>query len=152
MTTCVTCRALAGEVVLTSGPRLELDEHWRVEHAHPVGVVGWLVLVLRRHARALHELTGDEAAALGRWLAVLPRALHHATGSELEYVMQFAEGEGFHHVHVHLVARAPAWNPAWKGPGVFGALGVDDPVPVDEVRRVVEAVGAYLGVTPTPLP
>src|SRR5438045_2160091 len=95
---CITCDALAGEVVLTNGPRLELDEHWRVEHCHPVAFTGWLVLVLRRHARSLHELTDAEAASLGRWVAELPKALHSATGSEVEYVMQFAEGEGFHHV------------------------------------------------------
>jgi diadenosine tetraphosphate (Ap4A) HIT family hydrolase len=148
---CVTCRSLAGEVVLTNGPRLELDDHWRVEHAHPVAVAGWLVLVLRRHARALHDLTEDEATALGRWLAVLPKALHHATGSEVEYVMQFAEGEGFHHVHVHLIARTARWNPDWKGPGVFGALDVDEPVSAERTTRVVHAVGAFLGITPVPV-
>lgn len=150
--TCMTCQALAGEVALTNGPRLELDQHWRVEHAHPVAVPGWLVLVLRRHARALHELTDDESSAFGRWLAVLPKALHHATGSEVEYVMQFAEGDGFHHVHVHLVARTPDWNPDWKGPGVFGALGGDESLSAERVAAVVHAVGEFLGIEPTPLP
>lgn len=148
---CVTCRALAGEVVLTNGPRLELDDHWRVEHCHPVAVPGWLVLVLRRHARSLHELTEDESSALGRWLAVLPKALHHATGCEIEYVMQLAEGQGFHHVHFHVVARGAMWNPEWTGPAVFGALGVSDPVSAEDVTQIVNAVGTYLGITPTPI-
>jgi diadenosine tetraphosphate (Ap4A) HIT family hydrolase len=149
---CLTCRALAGEIVLTNGPRLELDSHWRVEHAHPVAIPGWLVLVLRRHARALHELTDDESTALGRWLGVLPKALHHATGSDVEYVMQFAEGDGFHHVHVHVVARGATWKPEWTGPGVFGALGVgvDELVSAERVTQIMAAVGAFLGVTPTP--
>jgi diadenosine tetraphosphate (Ap4A) HIT family hydrolase len=148
---CMTCRSLAGEVVLTNGPRLELDDHWRVEHCHPVAVPGWLVLVLRRHARSLHELTNEESMALGRWLGVLPKALHHATGSELEYVMQFAEGDGFHHVHFHVVARGPEWNPDWKGPGVFGAFGVDEPVGAVHVTDVMNAVGAFIRVEPTPI-
>jgi diadenosine tetraphosphate (Ap4A) HIT family hydrolase len=109
------------------------------------------VLVLRRHARALHELSVEESAALGRWLAVIPKALHHATGSEVEYVMQFAEGEGFHHVHFHIVARAADWNPEWTGPGVFGAFGVDEPVGPESVTRVMNAVGGVLGVTPAPI-
>ena len=121
---CGSCRALAGEIILTNGPRLELDEHWRVEHGHPVAVSGWLVLVLRRHARALHELTTAEADALGHWLPRLATALHAVTGCELEYVMQFAEGDGFHHVHFHVVARAPDWPADLRGRRVFAALGV----------------------------
>ena len=144
---CVTCKALAGEVVLTNGPRLDLDEHWRLEDCHPVAFVGWLVLVLRRHARALHELTDIEAGALGRWLGVLPGALHDATGSELEYVMQFAEGDGFHHVHFHVIARDPLWPPNWKGPDVWNAYGVDDPVGSGPVTELMLAMGQSLNVS-----
>lgn len=132
---CTTCRAVSNEVVLTNGPRIELDDHWRLEHCHPVAVPGWLVLVLRRHARSLHELSDAESASLGRWIAVLPKALHAVTGCELEYVMQFAEGEGFHHVHFHLVARAAEWRSEWKGPLVFSALGSDDQSPPMRSRR-----------------
>ena len=115
-----------------------------VEHCYPVAVSGWLVLVLRRHARALHELTDDEAASLGHWLPLLARALHAATGCELEYVMQFAEGEGFHHVHFHLIARSPEWPDQFKGPDVFTAFGVADPISSSESTRVIQAVSAQL--------
>jgi diadenosine tetraphosphate (Ap4A) HIT family hydrolase len=142
----MSCRALNGEVVLTNGPRLDLDEHWRVEHCYPVAIVGWLVMVLRRHARALHELTDDEAASLGRWLPRLVRAMHHATGSEVEYVMQFAEGDGFQHVHFHLVARTSDWNPVWRGPHVWGAFGTAHPVDPLQVSALINAVGAELDV------
>jgi diadenosine tetraphosphate (Ap4A) HIT family hydrolase len=146
---CQSCQAGAGAIVLTDAPRLDLDEYWYVEHCHPVAVAGWLVLVLRRHARALHELTDDEAVALGRWLPALTRALHTATGCELEYVMQFAEGEGFQHVHVHLVARAHDWPAEFKGPRVFSAWNVADAVSSEETMRVIRAVGAHLGIEPT---
>ena len=149
--TCGSCASLAGRRVLTNAPRLVLDDHWIVEHAHPVAVPGWLVLVLRRHARALHDLTDAEAAGLGRWLPALARALHAATGCELEYVAQFAEGAGFHHVHVHLVARAPEWPDDLRGPRVFAALSTSDPVGAAEATRIVEAVGAGLGVRPEPV-
>jgi diadenosine tetraphosphate (Ap4A) HIT family hydrolase len=148
---CGTCEAVAGDILLTNAPRLELDEHWRVEHCYPVGSEGWLVLVLRRHARALHDLTADEGAALGHWLPRLVKALHQATGCELEYVMQFAEAEGHHHVHFHLVARHHAWPDEWRGPRVFAAMQADDPIDAGQATRVIEAVGAELGVRPAPL-
>jgi histidine triad (HIT) family protein len=142
---CATCRSIAGELSLTNAPRLDLDDHWLVEHAHPVAVPGWLVLVLRRHARALHDLTDDEAAGLGRWLPALTRALHAATGCDAEYVMQFAEAEDHRHVHVHLVARAPSWPADLRGPRVFAALEPGEPVGADEATRVIEAVAAHIG-------
>jgi diadenosine tetraphosphate (Ap4A) HIT family hydrolase len=149
---CESCRSLAGEVVLTNGPRLLLDDHWVVEHVQPVSIAGWLVLVLRRHARALHELTAEEGQSLGRWLPALTAALHQATGCELEYVMQFAEGEGFHHVHLHLIARTPVWPAHLTGPAVFAAMETGEPISGEEATRVIEAVGAAVGVAPTALP
>jgi diadenosine tetraphosphate (Ap4A) HIT family hydrolase len=142
---CQTCRAVAGEISLTEGPRIDLDEHWMVEHCHPVAVVGWLVLVLKRHARALHELSDGEAAALGRWLPALARAMHRATECEVEYVVQFAEGVGFHHVHFHLMARTTAWPDAYRGPRVFDAFGTHTPVSAEDVAVFVTAVAAALG-------
>ncbi|MDO8390555.1 MAG: HIT family protein [Actinomycetota bacterium] len=148
---CVTCRALAGEVVLTNAPRLDLDDHWRVEHVHPVAIPGWLVLVLRRHARAVHELTDDEALALGTWLPKLCSALHTATGCASEYVAQFAEGDGFQHVHFHLVARMPDWPTDLRGLAVFNALRDGEPIDAATATAVIDAVGAHIGVTPTPV-
>lgn len=142
---------MAGEITLTNGPRLVLDEHWLVEHVQPCGFAGWLVLVLRRHARALHDLEADEAASLGRWLPRLTSALHEVTGSELEYVMQFAEGDGFHHVHFHLIARMPEWPDAWRGPDVFDAMKSDEPISAAEATALVTAVGGVIGVEPIPL-
>lgn len=148
--TCQTCRALADEIVLTDAPRVDLDEHWRVEHCYPVAVTGWLVLVLRRHARALHDLTDDEAASLGHWLPAVARALHAATDSEVEYVMQFAESAGFQHVHFHLVARPPDWPDDLQGPGVWAAFGVPNPVSSSKTTRVMEALALHLGLSPQP--
>lgn len=116
-----------------------------------MAVAGWLVLVLRRHARAIHELTDDEASALGKWLPLMTRALHATTGCELEYVMQFAEGKGFQHVHFHIVARGSDWPADLKGPGVFGAFGVPDPIAADLATRIIEGVSRYIGIPTTPL-
>ena len=143
---CRTCQAIAGEISLTLGPRIDLDEHWMVEHCHPVSMPAWLVLVLKRHARALHDLTDDEGASLGHWLPRIVRALHGATGCEIEYVIQLAEGEGFHHVHFHLMARAHGWPADLRGPKVFGAFGAVPHVSAEEQTSIVEAVRAALAL------
>jgi diadenosine tetraphosphate (Ap4A) HIT family hydrolase len=148
---CRSCQSLAGELVLTTAPRLDLDEYWRVEHCHPVAVAGWLGLVLRRHARALHDLTDDEATALGKWLPMLTRALHDTTGCEHEYVMQFAEGDGFQHVHFHIIARSPEWPADLKGPGVFAAFGVAYAIAPEAARQIIVGVARYIGVPTTPI-
>jgi diadenosine tetraphosphate (Ap4A) HIT family hydrolase len=88
---------------------------------------------------------------LGKWLPILTRALHDATGSELEYVMQFAEGPGFHHVHFHVVARSPEWPADLKGRGVFGAFGVSDPIAPEVATEINECVSRLIGIPTTPL-
>ena len=50
---------------MSPGPVIQERDHWLVEHAYPSSLLGWLVIVLRRHAEALHELTEDEARELG---------------------------------------------------------------------------------------
>jgi len=42
-------------------------------------------------------------------------------------------------------------HPDRKGPGVFGALDVDDPVSTERTTQVVHAVGAFLGIAPVPV-
>jgi diadenosine tetraphosphate (Ap4A) HIT family hydrolase len=114
------------------GAQLHLDEHWRLVHARPTSVTGWLVLVLRRHVEALHELTDDEAAGLGRWLVPVCRALHRVTGCEVEYVAQLADSRADPHVHVHLIARGPGWPRCRTGAAVLGDLGSPGSRPVSE--------------------
>jgi diadenosine tetraphosphate (Ap4A) HIT family hydrolase len=106
--------------------------------------------VLRRHARAIHDVTDPESAALGHWLPTIARALHQVTGSELEYVMQFAEGDGFHHVHFHVIARAADWPDDFRGPRVFAAMRTPDPIASDRATEVVLALAEWLGLQPPP--
>ena len=65
--------------------------------------------------------------------------------------MQFAEGDGFEHVHFHLIARSHDWPAQYKGPRVFAAWSVTNPVSADEATRVIRAVGSHLGVEPAAL-
>ncbi|MCI0395647.1 MAG: HIT family protein [Chloroflexi bacterium] len=143
---CLTCQAQQGFVLLTNAPRILETSHWRVEHAHPTSVRGWLVVALVRHAAALHELTAEEFASLGQLLPILCQALHEIVGSEKEYVMQFAEAAGHSHVHFHVIARLPEWPAELKGAHVFNGLGpkVDDPLLSDVLTPLALTIRQYI--------
>jgi diadenosine tetraphosphate (Ap4A) HIT family hydrolase len=103
--------------------RIAADSHWRVAHAFNTSLPGWLILVPRRHVTSIADLTDAEAAALGMWQVRLSRALREVTGCVKTYVMQFAEQEGFAHVHFHVVPRMPDIRAEHRGPAVFHHLG-----------------------------
>ena len=63
---CWTCKSNTGEKRISPGPTIFEGEYWLVEHAYPVKTIGWLVIVLKRHAEALHELTPEEFAELAQ--------------------------------------------------------------------------------------
>src|SRR5262245_17256756 len=115
------------EIVRTPG--------WDVVHADHTGLEGWMVLTLRRHAPALADLTGAEAAELGPLIADVSRALGDVVGCAKTYVAQFAEAEGHQHVHVHVVPRAPDLAPEYRGPRIFALLVVPPEDEVPEARR-----------------
>jgi diadenosine tetraphosphate (Ap4A) HIT family hydrolase len=139
---CLTCAAGEGRLQLALVPSLAVTDHWRVEQGHPSKVRGWLVVVLRRHAPALHDLTADEWSDLGTVLAAVCQAHRDVVRAEKEYVMQFAEADGHQHVHFHVVPRLPEWPPERSGPRVMESLGakVDDPLTLEEVGPTLHAL------------
>jgi diadenosine tetraphosphate (Ap4A) HIT family hydrolase len=118
----VTCRSCVSDVD-NPRERLAADDHWRVAHANGTALPGWLVLIPRRHVTAIADLTPEEAAGLGPWLVRLSGALRDVLGCTKTYVAQFAEAEGFSHVHFHVVPRMPDLAPDLRGPRVFALLG-----------------------------
>lgn len=143
---CKSCQAIQGHLSLTNVPRILETPHWIVEHIYPTSILGWLVLVINRHAAAVHDLTPDESRSLGEMTVLLCRALHDVLQTEKEYVAQWAEGPGFQHVHFHIIPRGPAWPEALKGPSVFSAMGakVEDPLPAEVVAPIAAAIREYL--------
>ena len=128
---CSSCQAIQGLISLTITPRILGTPHWIIEHAHPTSIKGWLIVVLNRHCSALHQLTAEEFQELGKLIPLICQALHEILKTEKEYVIQFAEGEGFNHVHFHVIARLPDWPASLKGRRVFSAHGdrVKNPLP-----------------------
>jgi diadenosine tetraphosphate (Ap4A) HIT family hydrolase len=121
---CWTCKSNSGEKRISPGPAIFEGKYWFVEHAYPVKVTGWLVIVLKRHAEALHELTAEEFTELGQIQARLIPLLYEELHCEKEYLSCYAELEHFRHIHVHVFARPPDLPDELKGGHSFALLKV----------------------------
>ena len=126
-----------GAARISPGPTIYEGRYWLVEHAYPTALKGWLVIVLRRHAEALHELSAEECLELGELQGKTARLLHQQTGCQKEYMVFFAEQPGFAHIHFHVVPRAVEWPEALKGGKSFALLKVSEAEAVapEEVRQ-----------------
>jgi diadenosine tetraphosphate (Ap4A) HIT family hydrolase len=100
--------------------------HFDVAHAYNSTLPGWIVLVLKRHAAAIDELTEEESVELGILIRKVSVALKHAVGCSKTYVMQFAEAQGHSHVHFHIVPRMADIVAENVGRNVFNYLGGDE--------------------------
>jgi diadenosine tetraphosphate (Ap4A) HIT family hydrolase len=127
---------------LSGVPYVYVGEHFIIDHCVPVARPGWFVIVSRRHAAALHELTASEWSELG---AILPRligALHSIAGSEKEYVLQLAEAPGFQHIHWHVVAIQS--TDTARGTEVFQLLHPEHPMTTADLAPMCDAVRSAL--------
>ena len=151
---CLSCRSNDGVERISPGPVIYEGRGWLVEHAYPSSLLGWLVIVLRRHATALHELTQAEATELGQLQRAVARVLHTRFGTEKEYAICYGEAPGFSHLHTHMVPRDPTLPREQVGGGVFVHLRSPDAAVAPEqvadlcrelrgpLRRVVKSEGA----------
>jgi diadenosine tetraphosphate (Ap4A) HIT family hydrolase len=137
---CYICRSLSGERRISPGPTIYEGRYWLIEHAYPARLKGWLVIVLKRHAEALHELTREEFVELGELQALAVRLLHEALDSAKEYAVCFAEKEHFQHIHVHVVARSRDLPDELKGAKIFTMINVTeaDALPREEIKIFCE--------------
>jgi diadenosine tetraphosphate (Ap4A) HIT family hydrolase len=87
------------------------DGLWRVAHAFSSALLGWMVVVSRRHLTSASQLTPEEAAALGPLLSRLSTAIEAETGASKCYVVFLAEAPGFEHLHIHVIPRLPDMPP-----------------------------------------
>jgi diadenosine tetraphosphate (Ap4A) HIT family hydrolase len=131
MTDCYSCAGDAEFGRLPPRDRVGGDDLWRVALAFDSALPGWLVLIPRRHVTSIAELTDAEAASLGTWQVRLSRALRAVLGCQKTYVAQFAEAEGFAHVHFHIVPRPADLSEDLRGPRIFRLLGADESARVD---------------------
>ena len=134
--TCWSCLSNSGERRISPGPAIYEGKFWLVEHAYPSSLLGWLVIVLRRHSEALHDLSTEEFSELGEIQGRLMPLLHEVVRSEKEYVACFAELDHFKHVHFHVIPKPVGLAEQLVGSKIFAFLKVSEAeaVPRDEVR------------------
>ena len=143
---CWSCRSNSGERRISPGQTIHLGEFWQVEHAYPTRLPGWLVIVLRRHAEALHELKPEEFAEFATVLEHTCRLLHEVLHCEKEYVACYAEMDHFRHVHFHVVPRAKDLPREFAGTKSFALLQVSesDALPREQIEALsVRLSAAY---------
>ena len=101
---------------------------------------GYLVAEPKRHVAGLGDLTDPEAAALGRLVNRLARALKEV--AEAEHVYSFVFGDGLAHAHLHVVMA-----PRYAGTPVqyWGVRLREWPdVGEDEMRGLVAQLRAHV--------
>lgn len=137
---CLTCLNISGERRISPGPYIYEGTYWIVDHAYPTTHLGWLVILPKRHIEALHELSREEFQELAEIQYKLVQVMHMDGAVQKEYMMCFAEGEGFSHVHIHLVPKSYDLPAELKGPRIFGRLAVDNEhaIPASELTAFCE--------------
>ena len=143
---CYTCRSISGERRISPGPTIYAGDYWLIEHAYPCRMIGWLVIVLKRHAEALHDLTREEFVELGELQALAVQTLHKSLGSAKEYVACFAEKEGFQHIHFHIVAKPHDLPDEFKATKIFAMINVTEAeaLPPEEIAAFCEELRSHI--------
>jgi diadenosine tetraphosphate (Ap4A) HIT family hydrolase len=86
------------------------------------GYPGQMLLVPRRHVTSPGGLTTAEAERIGLWLSRGTRLLEQVRGAEHVYLWRL--GDGWPHLHFHLVPRYPGTPDEFHGPTVREWPGV----------------------------
>jgi diadenosine tetraphosphate (Ap4A) HIT family hydrolase len=139
---CLTCKSNSGEQRISPGPTIYEGDYWMVEHAYPVKQVGWIVIVLKRHAEALHDLSAEEFAELGKLQSLSTRFLFEGLHSQKEYISCYGEAEGFPHIHFHVFAKPADLPEELKGGKSFNLLKVsrEEAVPPADIISFCEYI------------
>lgn len=135
---CLTCKSVTGQAPLFPESRIFDGKYWLIEHAlPPVGILGWFVIVLKRHCEALHELDLEELRELTDLQFKLYRTLRQKLDCEKEYTMCFAENPAFNHIHYHVVAKPVDLDEKYRGANIFKLLSKEVENPIER-ERIVE--------------
>ena len=116
---CISCSSNSRKKRISPAEPVYKGKHWIVEHAYPCGMVGWLVMLPKRHVESLHELRDAENREFGIVFPKVIKALHKETKCEKEYIFQIAKAEGFKHVHFHIVSRPKKLPKKYEGSNIF---------------------------------
>lgn len=119
---CFACKSISGEKRISPGPIIYKGKYWVVDHAYPTKLSGWLVIVLKKHKEALHELTKEEFKELFILQEKTIKILYEELRSEKEYIACFSEKEHFQHIHFHITPKNKDLDPKFTGSKIFSLI------------------------------
>jgi diadenosine tetraphosphate (Ap4A) HIT family hydrolase len=137
MQKCLSCLSISGEKRISPGEVIYEGSYWVVEHAYPSSLLGWIVVVLKRHTDKLHELSREEWNELGDINFKVIKLLHRLLETEKEYSCCYAEGDGFKHIHFHIIPKSIDYIPENKGAKAFNYLKVTERESINK-ERIIE--------------
>ncbi len=143
MSECFSCNSISGKQRISPGQVIFDGTYWAVEHAYPTALLGWLVIVSKRHVEALHELTDEEWSELAKLQSKTVRAFREYFSADKEYTACFAEQAGFAHIHFHMMPRTQDVPPELWGSKVFAMLKSATPAEPAKVAAVCQDLQAY---------
>ena len=129
---CLSCLSISGKKRISPGPIIYEGSYWIVDHAYPTNLLGWLVIILKRHAEALHDVHNEEFEELGKLQEKTTKFLRDTLSCEKEYFACFSEGKEFQHIHFHVIPKTKAITEDLKGPKVFAMLKVGEKESVEK--------------------
>lgn len=107
-------------------------------HAFGSAILGWLVVVCRRHITSMSQLTPQEATVVGPLLSTLSAALEDVLEARKAYVAFLAEAKSLEHLHVHVMLRKDDMPPEQRGKRVFDWLDMpkEEAITDEEADRI----------------
>jgi diadenosine tetraphosphate (Ap4A) HIT family hydrolase len=136
---CKVCLSNQAKLRISPGPTIFTGKYWLVEHCYPSQTAGRLVIALKRHVHALHELTTEEYIEFAKILELTISSLHACYLSDVEYCACFSEQPGFEHIHFHIIPRGT--ERTVKGPQFMQTNGPQ--LSDDEVIQTISMLLPY---------
>jgi diadenosine tetraphosphate (Ap4A) HIT family hydrolase len=132
---CHSCSSISGKNRISPADTIYEGKYWVIEHAYPTSLKGWLVIVLKRHAEKLHELSEEEFIELSKLQYMVIQRLKECLDYEKEYVVCFGEGSGFAHIHFHIIPKPKELADELKAGKIFAFLhpSEDDKLEAEDV-------------------
>ena len=143
---CWSCPSLSGAQRISPGHFIHEGRYWMVDHAYPTRLLGWLVLVLKRHAEALHDLSAEEMAEMGDLIRRSCQVLREVARYQKEYVSLYAEAPHFAHLHFHIIPRAADLPDNLRGPRLRHAHSGEHHPAGGSIRAIRGTTSALSGV------
>lgn len=120
---CDICLSNSGKKRISPGKQIYNGNFWLIEHSYPSKIKGWLVIVLKKHKSALHDLTSKEFNELSILQYKASMLLKNELDCKKEYIACFSERKNYQHIHFHVIPVTKNLPNKDLGPNLFFLKG-----------------------------